>query len=94
MRVRSAMHPQLEPNVVEAKMFVFVASKKPLESLGLVGSPLPRTMPFLNRTVWLTHLPVGDNLTGKPFSLTDQAQLRLLNATLSCDLCLQSHPRS
>ncbi|CAE7342959.1 TMEM63A [Symbiodinium natans] len=32
----------------------------------------PQTMPFLNRTVWLTHLPVGDNLTGKPFSLTDQ----------------------
>jgi len=32
----------------------------------------PRTMPLLDRTVWLTHLPVGDNLTGKPFSLTDQ----------------------
>ena len=35
---------------------------------------LPRTMPLLDRTVWLTHLPVGDNLTGKPFSLTDQAR--------------------
>lgn len=32
----------------------------------------PRTMPLLDRTVWLTHLPVGDNMTGRPFSLTDQ----------------------
>ena len=35
---------------------------------------LPRTMPLLDRTVWLTHLPVGDNMTGRPFSLTDQAR--------------------
>ena len=32
----------------------------------------PRSIPCLDRSLWLTHLPVGDYLTGKRFTLEEE----------------------
>ena len=37
----------------------------------------PRLIPCLDRSLWLTHLPVGDYLTGKRFTLEEEDCLAL-----------------
>lgn len=54
------------------------------------GAMLARERDSLERTVWLTHLPVCDNLTRMPFMLTDKD---LLGVEYSLARALEDHLR-